>query len=332
MKTVLRRERQTPDSTAPAHAVRETARLGRDILAEVSRAVVGKQPVLHDVLCAALAGGHVLLEDVPGVAKTLTARSFSTVLGCDFKRIQFTPDLMPADVTGSHVFDAREQEFRFRQGPLFAQVVLADELNRAPPKTQSALLEAMQESQVTVEGVTRALPAPFLVLATRNPIEQEGTYPLPEAQLDRFLIQTAVGYPSEDVEVDLIRRRMERGVDDVELRPVVDAATFLRMQQSLEGVRVDESLARYIVRVVHATRRSEHLALGASPRGTLGIFKLARARAALAGRPYVVPDDVQHTVPLVLAHRVRRGGRAHADGRDVRRVLGDVVRGVPVPA
>jgi MoxR-like ATPase len=274
------------------------------VLDEVERAVVGKRPTLELILIAVLCDGHVLLEDYPGLAKTLAARSFAQATSLRFSRIQFTPDLMPSDVTGSSVFDQRRTEFTFLPGPIFTNLLLADEINRAPPKTQAALLEAMQEQQVTTEGETRALERPFVVLATQNPIEYEGTYPLPEAQLDRFLIRTGLGYPSREHELELLARRLDRGMDEVELRRVVDAETLVSMQRALEQVHVSEAIEGYIVDLVTATRDSKRLAVGASPRGSLALLKLSRAKAAVAGRDFVVPEDVKAVAVPALAHRL----------------------------
>jgi MoxR-like ATPase len=274
------------------------------ILDEVERAIVGKREALELILLAILCDGHVLLEDYPGLAKTLAARSFAQSTSLDFARIQFTPDLMPSDVTGSSIYDQKRSEFTFLPGPIFTNLLLADEINRAPPKTQAALLEAMQERQVTIEGETRRLDAPFVVLATQNPIEYEGTYPLPEAQLDRFLIRTGIGYPEREHEVELLARRRARGEDEVELTPVVDAPTLLEMQRALEQVHVSASIEGYIVDLVAATRTSRRLAVGASPRGSLALLKLSRARAALDGRDFVVPEDVKAIAVPALAHRL----------------------------
>ena len=274
------------------------------VLDEVERAVVGKREALELILLAVLGDGHVLLEDYPGLAKTLIARSFAQATSLHFARIQFTPDLMPSDVTGSSMYDQRSAEFTFLPGPIFTNLLLADEINRAPPKTQAALLEAMQERQVTNEGETRRLDAPFGVLATQNPIEYEGTYPLPEAQLDRFLIRIGIGYPSRDAEIELLSRRMQRGEDEVALRPVVDGATLVEMQRSLEQVHVSPAIEGYIVDLVTATRASSRLAVGASPRGSLALLKLSRAKAALAGRDFVVPEDVKAVAVPALAHRL----------------------------
>jgi len=274
------------------------------ILDEVEKAVVGKRDALELILLALLSDGHVLLEDYPGLAKTLIARSFASATSLRFSRIQFTPDLMPSDVTGSSIFDQRSGEFSFLPGPIFTNLLLADEINRAPPKTQAALLEAMQEHQVTTEGSTRPLDAPFIVLATQNPIEYEGTYPLPEAQLDRFLMRLGVGYPSREHEVEMLGRRLDRGEDEVELAPVVDAPTLVEMQRALEQVHVADSIEGYIVDLVAATRDSKRLAVGASPRGSLALLKLSRARAALSGRDFVVPEDVKAVAVPALAHRL----------------------------
>ncbi|MDX6486522.1 MAG: MoxR-like ATPase [Gaiellaceae bacterium] len=274
------------------------------ILDEVERAIVGKRDALQLILAAVLCDGHVLLEDYPGLAKTMIARSFAQATSLRFSRIQFTPDLMPSDVTGSSVFDQQRAEFTFLPGPIFTNLLLADEINRAPPKTQAALLEAMQERQVTTEGETRVLEPPFIVLATQNPIEYEGTYPLPEAQLDRFLVRIGIGYPSREHEVEMLSRRLERGEDEVELRAVVDAPTLREMQRALERVHVSEAIEGYIVDLVTATRTSKRLAVGASPRGSLALLKLSRAEAALAGRDFVVPEDVKAIAIPALAHRL----------------------------
>ena len=274
------------------------------VLDEVERAIVGKRDALELILLALLCDGHVLLEDYPGLAKTMIARSFAQATSLEFSRIQFTPDLMPSDVTGSSIFDQRSSEFTFLPGPIFANLLLADEINRAPPKTQAALLEAMQERQVTTEGETRPLPRPFIVLATQNPIEYEGSYPLPEAQLDRFLMRIGVGYPSHDHEIEMLTRRLDRGEDELELESVVDTATLVEMQRSLEQVHVSEAIKGYIVDLVTATRTSRRLSVGASPRGSLALLKLARAKAAVAGRDFVVPEDVKAIAIPALAHRL----------------------------
>jgi MoxR-like ATPase len=282
----------------------EVAARAGAILDELAQAVVGKRDALRLVLLGVLADGHVLIEDYPGLAKTLIARSFAQVADLRFSRIQFTPDLMPSDVTGSSIFDQRTASFEFRPGPIFANLLLADEINRAPPKTQAALLEAMQERQVTSEGQTRQLDRPFLVLATQNPIEYEGTYPLPEAQLDRFLLRMSVGYPARRDELGVLDQRRARRTDEVELSPIVDGETLLAMQQALEDVHVSPSIGYYIVDVVRATRESRSVQVGASPRGSLALLKLARANAVLDGRDFVVPDDVKAVAVPALAHRL----------------------------
>ena len=274
------------------------------VLDEVEKAVVGKREPLELVFLGFLADGHVLLEDYPGLAKTLAARSFAQVLDMEFARIQFTPDLMPSDVTGSSIWNQRDGDFEFRPGPIFTNLLLSDEINRAPPKTQAALLEAMQERQATIEGFTHALPSPFLVVATQNPIEYEGTYPLPEAQLDRFLLRTAFGYPTREDEVKMLARRIDRATDEVELRTVIDRETLLEMQGTVEGVHVADEIREYCVDLVAATRTSQSAAVGASPRGSLALLKLGRCRAALSGRDYVLPDDVKAIAVPALAHRL----------------------------
>jgi MoxR-like ATPase len=275
-----------------------------EILDELERAIVGKRDALELVLIAFLADGHVLLEDYPGLAKTLIARSFAQVTDMRFTRIQFTPDLMPSDVTGSSIFNQRSGDFEFRPGPIFTNLLLGDEINRAPPKTQAALLEAMQERQVTIEGETNRLERPFLVIATQNPIEYEGTYPLPEAQLDRFILRASVGYPDRDNEWEILARRLERREDEVELRQIVDGQTLLGMQRAVEHVFVSESVGRYMVDVVKATRDSSRVQVGASPRGSIALLKLSRCRAAVDGRDFVTPDDVKAVAPSALAHRL----------------------------
>jgi MoxR-like ATPase len=281
-----------------------TSELSERILGQVERAIVGKRDALELVLLGILADGHVLIDDFPGLAKTLIARSFAQATTLAFSRIQFTPDLMPSDVTGSSIFNQQTSDFEFRPGPIFANILLGDEINRAPPKTQAALLEAMQERQVTIEGETHQLDRPFLVLATQNPIEYDWTYPLPEAQVDRFLIRLGIGYPSREDEWQVLVRRMEREVDEIELTPVVDAETLLRMQHALEQVHVSEQVGLYMVDLVAATRSSTRVQVGASPRGTLALLRLSRGRAALAGRDFVTPDDVKSVAVPALAHRL----------------------------
>jgi MoxR-like ATPase len=311
-----------------AHVQEHAAR----VLDEVERAVVGKREALELVLLGLLADGHVLLEDYPGLAKTLTARSFAQVTSTGFNRIQFTPDLMPSDVTGSSIWNQRDADFEFRPGPIFTNLLLADEINRAPPKTQAALLEAMQERQVTIEGVTHRLARPFLVLATQNPIEYEGTYPLPEAQLDRFLLRVSFGYPSAAAEWEVLARRLERREDDVELEPVVDGPTLVEMQRAVEDVHVGEAVGAYIVALVAATRDSTSTAVGASPRGSLAVLKLARCRAALSGRDFVTPEDVKAVAVPALAHRLMLRPELWVQQLAAEDVVRQLLETVPTPA
>ncbi|HEU5152108.1 MAG TPA: MoxR family ATPase [Iamia sp.] len=309
-----------------------TAALIDVLLAEVEKAVVGKRAVLELVLSGLLADGHVLLEDLPGVAKTLIAQTFATASGLSFRRVQFTPDLLPADITGVSILDQERGGFRFLPGPIFANVVLADEINRAPAKTQSALLEAMQERQVTADGATRDLPSPFLVIATQNPIEQEGTYPLPEAQLDRFTLRTSVGYPDTGAEAELLRRRLARGTDAVDVRAVLGPDDLLAMQRSMEAVHVDPRIVAYAVDLVAATRHDGRLAVGASPRGSLALLKLARVRAVLGGRDFVLPDDVKAIARPALEHRLLLTSDQWVRQVDPAHVLDDVLASVPAPS
>ncbi len=282
----------------------EAGDLAGAVLGRVASVVIGKTAPLRLVLAGILAGGHVLLEDFPGLGKTLAARSFAQTLGLEFTRAQFTPDLLPADLTGSFIYDQREGEFEFRPGPVFTGLLLADEINRTPPKTQAALLEAMQERQVTVEGRTFPLAAPFHVLATANPVEYEGTYPLPEAQLDRFLLRVAFGYPTPEEEYDVLRSRVSRRQEEVVLEPLIDAAGLLAMQAAVEEVEVDRSVGEYCVALVTASRRHRDVLVGASPRGSLALMLCARALAVISGRDYVLPEDVKAVAPAVLGHRI----------------------------
>jgi len=323
-------DQQAVGEDAPA-SVADVHRIGEAVLDEVERAVVGKRPVLETVLVGLLADGHVLIEDVPGVAKTLTARSFAAVLQLAFSRIQFTPDLIPSDITGSAVPDGHGG-VHFQPGPIFANLVLGDEINRAPPKTQAAVLEAMEERQVTVDGVSHRLPAPFLVLATQNPLESEGTYPLPEAQLDRFLLRVSVGYPDAEAEVDLLRRRVERRRNQVDLRSLLDGAGVRALQLAVETVHVADDLLAYVVALVGATRADARTEAGASPRAALALVAAARARAALSGRTFVVPDDVKGLAVPVLAHRLVLRPEAWIRGITQAEVVTDCLGTVPTPA
>jgi MoxR-like ATPase len=310
----------------------EVGRLAGAVLDSVGGVVVGKRDALELVLAGILAGGHVLLEDLPGLGKTLTARSFAQALGLDFRRLQFTPDLLPADVTGSFLYDQRKGDFAFRAGPVFTNMLLADEINRTPPKTQAALLEAMQEKQVSVEGVTYRLDPPFHVLATANPIEYEGTYPLPEAQLDRFMLRVSFGYPTAEEEWEVLRRRMDRRQEDAHIAPVVDARTLLSMQAALETVTVEDSIGRYIVALAAATREHASALVGSSPRGSLALLLLARARAVMAGRDFVVPEDVKDVAVPALAHRITLRPEMWLRRVDPSFVVQEVLSGVPAPA
>ena len=302
------------------------------VIAEVERAIIGKRDALELIMLGLLADGNVLLEDFPGLAKTLTARSFAQATTMGFSRIQFTPDLMPSDVTGSSIFNQRTSDFEFRPGPIFTNLLLADEINRAPPKTQAALLEAMQERQATIEGVTHPLDRPFIVLATQNPIEYEGTYPLPEAQLDRFLLRIGIGYPTRDDEWEMVAQRVGRGTDEVELQGIVDGPTLLEMQRALEQVHVSEPIGYYMVDLVTATRESPRVQVGSSPRGTLALLKLARAKAAILGRDFVTPEDVKAIAVPALAHRLTLRPELWVQRIRGDDVVRDVLETVPTPA
>jgi MoxR-like ATPase len=303
----------------------------REILDALAQVIVGKRDVLERILAGILANGHILIEDYPGLAKTLIARLFAQALGLSFKRLQCTPDLLPADVTGSFIFDQREGRFEFRPGPVFTHLLLADEINRATPKTQAALLEAMQEAQVTVEGESFRLEPPFLVVATQNPIELEGTYPLPEAQLDRFMIRVAVGYPTAEEERQILERRRERRQDEVVLNAVVSREEVVAMQQALEDVFVADVVAQYVVDLAQATRGDHRIALGASPRGALALLKLARAAAVLRGRDFVTPDDVKAMAAPALAHRVILQPELWVTKLSAAQVVDDLLSQVPAP-
>jgi MoxR-like ATPase len=312
--------------------IEETAERCAQVIAEVEKAVVGKSDVLRLMMAAFLCpGGHMLLEDYPGLAKTLIANSFAEALGMSFKRIQFTPDLLPGDITGGYVFHSSQNQFSLRKGPIFTNILLADEINRASPKTQSALLEAMQEYQVTLEGETQPLPRPFIVIATQNPIEYEGTFPLPEAQLDRFMVKLSVGYPKPEEEDEILRRRTERREDVVSLSPVITPETFSQMRAAVEEVFVDADVRRYMVDLVAKTRMHRQVVVGVSPRGSLALLKLARAWAALEGRGYVIPDDVKRFTQPALAHRVIMDPSLWDNKTNDRAVIESIVQTVPVP-
>jgi MoxR-like ATPase len=309
----------------------QVATLSGRVLDEIERAVIGKRDALELVLIAFLADGHVLLEDYPGLAKTMIARSFAQTIDLSFNRIQFTPDLMPSDVTGSSIFNQRSGEFEFRPGPIFTNLLLGDEINRAPPKTQAALLEAMQEHQVTIEGTSNTLERPFLVIATQNPIEYEGTYPLPEAQLDRFIIRASIGYPAREHEWEMLDRRVERQQDEIELERVIDQETLLQMQRAVESVYVAESLGYYMVDIVSATRESPRVQVGASPRGSLALLKLSRCKAAVEGRDFVTPDDVKAVAVPALTHRVMLRPELWVQRVSSDEVVKQAVETVPTP-
>ena len=301
------------------------------VVSQVKKVIVGKDAVLEKVMLAVLSNSHILFEDYPGLAKTLVARSFALSMGCDFSRIQFTPDLLPADITGTYIYNVKTSEFELRRGPVFTNVLLADEINRAPPKTQAALLEAMQEHQATLDGKTHPIADPFIVIATQNPIEYEGVYPLPEAQLDRFLVRLQLGYPSRSDEVEILKRRMQRAHEEIRLEPVVDGETILELQKTVEGIHVDDDVLGYVTDIVQATRAQRQVEVGASPRGSLAIFKLARARAVFHGRDYVIPDDVKEIAGPALAHRMIMKAESWVKGVDPRVIIDEILKTIPVP-
>ncbi|MBN1483839.1 MAG: MoxR family ATPase [Chloroflexia bacterium] len=304
--------------------------LAQRIRENVARVIVGKDEVIDLIQIALFCEGHILIEDVPGVGKTTMARAVARSLGCAFRRIQFTPDLLPSDITGINIFNQQSNTFEFRAGPIFGQVILGDEINRATPRTQSAMLEAMQERTVTVDGDTKTLQRPFLVLATQNPIELEGTFPLPEAQLDRFLLKIDVGYPSLDQEEEmLLRYRLSDPLE--ELAVVADEEEILQAQRQVREVQVEDSLRHYIAQVVRATREHEAVELGASPRGSLALYRTAQAYAAIAGRDFIVPDDIKDMAPYVLTHRLMLDPEARLRGKTARQILKEIVDTVPVP-
>jgi MoxR-like ATPase len=313
------------------YTIEAAARNAAAVLDEIGTAVVGKRQALSLVLSGLLAGGHVLLEDVPGLGKTLAARSFAQTLGLDFRRAQFTPDLLPADLTGSFLYDQKRGDFVFREGPLFTGLLLADEINRTPPKTQAALLEAMQERQITVEGQTFVLKAPFHVLATANPVEYEGTYPLPEAQLDRFLLRVSFGYPSADEEWEVIRRRIARQREEQTLRTIVTADELLAIQAAVETVTVDPSVGQYCVALAAATRSHPHVLLGSSPRGGLALMLTSRAYAVVSGRDYVTPEDVKVVAVAALAHRITIKPELWMTDASGESVVQEVLASTPAP-
>jgi MoxR-like ATPase len=303
----------------------------KEIMDEVGKVIVGKRTIMERVTLAMLCNGHVLFEDYPGLAKTMMANCFAQASGCAFKRVQFTPDLLPADITGSYMLDRSSSAFVLRKGPVFTNILLGDEINRAPPKTQAALLEAMQERQVTLEGDTQPLPNPFVVLATQNPIEYEGTYPLPEAQIDRFLIRTSVGYPSPEEEREILRRRRARGKEEFEVRKVCDPRRILEMQQVVEGMHVQDVIEQYIVDIITATRQHPQVEVGSSPRGSLALMRLSAARAAMFGRDFVLPDDIKEVAVPAIAHRLILAPDPWIKGVKPASVVEGIMNKIPIP-
>lgn len=314
------------------NAIQSVTQIANAVITEVEKAVIGKRAELEKIMAAILTpGGHILLEDYPGLAKTLIANSFAAALGMTFKRIQFTPDLLPGDITGGYIYEHEQGKFALRKGPIFANLILADEINRASPRTQSALLEAMQEYQTTIEGDTVRLPDPFIVIATQNPIEYEGTFPLPEAQLDRFIMKLSIGYPSAEDEHEILRRRRQRKSDTVDLQAVTDTRGVLAMRQAIEEVYVEADIERYIISLITKTRQHHQIAVGASPRGTLALLKLGRAWAAIQGRAYVIPDDIKLFLQPVLSHRLILQPDLWTVQKAAEDLINDIQRQVPVP-
>ena len=312
-------------------SLQETHDLMQAVLAEAEQVVMGKRPILDLTAVGILAGGNILFEDNPGLAKTLLANTFAQALGIDFKRVQFTPDLLPADITGIYIWNQKDQKFEFRKGPLFCNLLLADEINRAPPKTQAALLEAMQEHQVTIEGETHILPEPFVTLATQNPIESEGTYPLPDAQLDRFMMKLSMGYPGRPIERAILVKRKQRGKDDHTLQAITTPEKLREMQLSLEKVRIDDSIIEYIVEIIYRTREDPRVKVGSSPRGAQSLFKLSRALAVLSGRDYVIPDDIKRLSIYTLRHRIILKPEARIKGVKTEEIVSEILEQVEVP-
>ena len=312
-------------------SLQETHDLMQAVLAEAEQVVMGKRPILDLTAVGILAGGNILFEDNPGLAKTLLANTFAQALGINFKRVQFTPDLLPADITGIYIWNQKDQKFEFRKGPLFCNLLLADEINRAPPKTQAALLEAMQEHQVTIEGETHILPEPFVTLATQNPIESEGTYPLPDAQLDRFMMKLSMGYPGRPIERAILVKRKQRGKDDHTLQAITTPEKLREMQLSLEKVRIDDSIIEYIVEIIYRTREDPRVKVGSSPRGAQSLFKLSRALAVLSGREYVIPDDIKRLSIYTLRHRIILKPEPRIKGVKTEEIVSEILEQVEVP-
>ena len=312
-------------------SLQETHDLMQAVLAEAEQVVMGKRPILDLTAVGILAGGNILFEDNPGLAKTLLANTFAQALGINFKRVQFTPDLLPADITGIYIWNQKDQKFEFRKGPLFCNLLLADEINRAPPKTQAALLEAMQEHQVTIEGETHILPEPFVTLATQNPIESEGTYPLPDAQLDRFMMKLSMGYPGRPIERAILVKRKQRGKDEHTLQAITTPEKLREMQLSLEKVRIDDSIIEYIVEIIYRTREDPRVKVGSSPRGAQSLFKLSRALAVLSGRDYVIPDDIKRLSIYTLRHRIILKPEPRIKGVKTEEIVSEILEQVEVP-
>jgi len=312
-------------------SIPEISSMCKKLIDEVGRVVVGKKNMLKYVVLGILSNGHILFEDYPGLAKTLTAKTFSAVMGCKFTRVQFTPDLLPADITGTYVYSQKTGDFKLIKGPIFTNILLADEINRAPPKTQAALLEAMQERQTTLEGSTYSLDKPFLVFATQNPIEYEGTYPLPEAQIDRFLMKLSVGYPSESEEQEILQRMETGDIGDIPVNKVIDQNAILAMQQTIRKVHIDTDLQNYIVKLVQSTRSESRVEVGISPRGSIALFKLSKAHAAFYGRDYVVPDDVKNVALPALSHRIILKAESRVRGVKPEDVINDIISKTSVP-
>jgi len=319
------------DAASSKDLIRSVSSLSNNLMSEVAKVIIGKPENIRKVTIGILSNGNVLIEDNPGLAKTLMANTFARALGCKFKRVQFTPDLLPADIIGTYMFDQKTGEFRPRFGPLFTNVLLADEINRAPPKTQAALLEAMEEKQVTIEGITHKLPAPFCTMATQNPIEQEGTYPLPEAQMDRFLMKIHMGYPTREEEKAILQRRKLRGKDEYDVEQVVGPRKVVAMQKALETVHVDPAIMSYIVELVQRTRTDPRIEAGASPRASQSLFKASRASAAIDGRDYVIPDDIKGMSLDVISHRIVLKPESKIRGVTGKRIVNKILSEVVVP-
>ena len=311
--------------------IQTVSQISNGLMGEVAKVIIGKQENLRRVAIGILSNANMLIEDYPGLAKTLMANTFATSLGCKFKRVQFTPDMLPADIMGTYMYDQQAGEFKLRPGPLFTNVLLADEINRAPPKTQAALLEAMEEKQVTIEGITHKLPAPFITMATQNPIEQEGTYPLPEAQMDRFMMKMSMGYPDRQEEKSILQRRKLRGKDDYDIEPITSPKKVVAMQKALETVHVDTAILSYIVELVHRTREDHRVITGASPRASQSLFKTARASAAIDGRDYVIPDDIKAVALQVVSHRIVLKPESKIRGVTGQHIMRKILSEVPVP-